>query len=134
MTEKGKIRELKENTVIVAPELSAACFGCMNQECKASGGFITAENPKALPLHLGQTVEVKAPSASLFAQALVALLPPAFGFLAGFFLTRLLFPNSGDGAAVGIGFVFLFAFAFVVYKLRKKHPPSGAYTVTRIIE
>ena len=133
MTEKGKIREIKENIVIVAPEISAACFGCMNQECKAGGGIITAENPRGLPLKQGQMVEVRAPGISILGQALAALLPPAIGFVASYFLARLIIPNAGDGAHAAIGAVSLFATAFLVYKIRKKYPPGKAYTVTRII-
>ena len=133
MTEKGKIREIKGNIVIVIPEMGAICFGCMNQECKAEGGYIAAENPKALPLMQGQTVEVRAPGVSVLGQGLAALLPPIIGFLVSFFLARQLFPNARDGVYGGIGIIFLFITAFLVYKFRKKYPPGKAYTVTRII-
>ena len=135
MTEKGTVREIRENIVIVAPDMSAACFGCMNQECKTAGGIITAENPNDLPLVQGQTVEVRFPGVSLVGQTLTALLPPAIGFIVSFFLARLLFPNAGEAAHAAIGVVFLFAIAFLVYHLRKKYPPpSKAGTITRIID
>ena len=133
MTEKGVIREIKEGAVIVIPEMGAACFGCMNQECKSGGGSITADNPDALPLTPGLTVEVRAPGASIFGQAMAAILPPVLGFFASFFLARLLFPQAKDGVYGGIGIIFLFATAFLVYHIRKKFPPKKAYTVTRII-
>jgi len=133
MTETGKVREVRENLVIVAPERSGECFGCMNQECKSGAGFITVENPAGLPLKTGQTVEIGLVGRSLLGQALTALLPPLFGFLLGFNFVRLLFPQAADGASAGMGVVFLFAAAFVVYFVRKKHPAGKGYKVTRII-
>ena len=135
MTEIGMVREVRENLVIVAPERSAACFGCMNHDCKSGAGFITAENPAGLSLKTGQTVEVCAVNASLLSPALIALLPPILGFLLGFNLTSLVFPfpTAPDGASVGMGLLFLFAAAFVVYFVRKKHPAGRGYKVTRIL-
>ena len=133
MTETGKVRELREKTVIVLPDRSAACFGCMNHECRSGAGLITAENPASLPLKTGQTVEVVTQGASLLGQALIALLPPILGFLLGFNLTRLAFPEAADGASAGIGVIFLFAAAFAVYFVRKKHPASKGYEVKRIL-
>ena len=132
MTETGRVREIKGTIVIVVPDMNAACFGCMNQECKTSG-FISAENPKALSLETGQSVEVSAPGISLLGQVMAALLLPAFGFAAGFFLAHRLFPGAGEGAAAGIGVIFLFAAAFVIYKIRKKYPAKMVYEVTRIL-
>ena len=132
MTETGVVREIKGNTLTITPDSNAACFGCMNQECKTSG-FITAENPNALPLRIGQIVELKAPGASILRQALTALLPPALGFATGYTLTGLLFPQAGEGASAGLGVVFLFAAAFVVYTVRKAKPMEGVFTVTKVI-
>jgi len=134
MTETGKVREVREKTVIVAPDRSDGCFGCMNAECRSGAGFITAENPAGLPLKTGQIVEVVTINASLLSQALIALLPPILGFLLGFNLSRLVFPfTAPDGAAAGMGVLFLFAAAFIVYFVRKKHPAGKGYRVTKII-
>jgi positive regulator of sigma E activity len=134
MTETGKVREVREKTVIVAPERGDGCLGCMNAECRSGAGFITAENPDGLLLKTGQTVEVCTVNASLLSQALIALLPPILGFLLGFNLSRLVFPfTAPDGASAGMGVIFLFAAAFVVYLIRKKHPADKGYKVTRIL-
>ena len=134
MTETGRIREIRGNLVIVSPDKSAACFGCMNMECKA-GGLITAENPLALPLEAGLMVEVKAPPPFiLFRQALAAFLPPILGFLAGLTLTRLFFPGAGEAAAISAGFFLLFAAAFVVFKIRRKSGAAGNFTVTKVAD
>ena len=135
MTETGKVREVKENLVVVLPDRSAACFGCMNTECKNGAGFITAENPAGLPLKTGQIVEVVTRGSSLLGQAAIALLPPILGFLLGFNLSGVIFPfpTAPDGASAGMGVVFLFAAAFVVYLVRKKRPAGKGYKVTRIV-
>ena len=132
MTETGRVREVRENLVIVAPRRGDECFGCMNSECKSNAGLITAENPAGLPLKTGQLVEVGTANASLLSQALAALLPPFLGFLLGYNLARLLFPHS-DGAAVGLGILFLFAAAIAVSFIRKKRPAGQGFKVTKII-
>jgi len=138
MTETGKIREIYGKTVIIKPDSLDACFGCMKEECRSCGssntGGIIAENPLSLSLKAGQTVEVSAPAASVFRQALAALVPPALGFAGGFFLTRLFLPKAGEGACAAAGVIFLFAVAFIVYAVRKRKPLDKAYTVTRIID
>lgn len=135
MIETGRVLEIKENTVTIAPDRSAACFGCMNMECKKGGGFITAENPLALLLETGQMVEVQSPPAITFlTQALMAFLPPIMGFIAGFLLSRFLFPEAGEGVHVFLGIVLLFTAAFIVYMIGRKKPAGKAYTVTRIVE
>ena len=133
MTEKGRVKEINGKLVIVAPDTGAACFGCMNHECKANGGLITAGNPNALPLEIGKMVEVAAPGAGLIGQAFAALLPPILGFIASYYLASLLFPGAGEGAAALIGVFFLFASAFVIYRARKKSFANGEFTITRII-
>ena len=132
MTETGVVQEIRGNVVIIAPDMSAACFGCMNHECR-KGGRITAENTGALPLEKGQTVEVKSSNASLLGQALAAFLPPLLGFIAGYTLIRRLFPGAPEGAAPGAGVLFLFAAAFFVYLARKKRPAGNVHTVTRVV-
>jgi hypothetical protein len=133
MTETGKVREINGKTIVIKPDSPSACFGCMKEECNACVSII-AENPLSLSLKAGQTVEVSAPAASVFRQALAALGPPALSFAGGFFSTRLLFPEASEGAAAGMGVLFLFATAFIVYEVRKRKPLGKAYTVTRIID
>ena len=132
VTETGRIREIRGSLVIVSPDRSASCFGCMNMECK-TGGLITAENPLSLPLEAGLIVEVVSPPRiALLRQALAAFLPPILGFLAGFSLTSLFFPQAGERAAISAGFLLLFAAAVVVYLIRGKSKAAGNFTVTRI--
>jgi len=132
MTETGKVREINGNIVYIKPDSPDVCFGCMKEECKACGS-ITAENPLSLSLKAGQTVEVSAQTASIFRQALAVLVPPALGFIAGFFLTRIFLPTTGEGTAAGVGALFLFAAAYVIFKVRAKNPAEKGFKVTRII-
>jgi positive regulator of sigma E activity len=133
MTETGKVREINGKTVIIQPELGNICFGCVKEECRLNAGSIIAENPLSLSLKAGQTVEVSASGTSIFRQAMAALIPPALGFTAGFFLTRLFLPKASEGACAAAGVIFLFAAAFIVYTIRKKKPQDKAYIVTSIL-
>ena len=133
MTETGIIRAVKGNLAVISPDKSAACFGCMNLECKSGSGHITAENPVALPLETGQKVEIEAPGISLMQQAIIAFLPPIMAFIVGFFLTRQLFPEAGEGAAAFAGLILLFTAAFVVYMVRKKSNAKSGFYITRIL-
>ena len=122
MSEKGKIREIRGKTIIVAPEISDSCFGCMKMECKANGGILFAENIMDLHLEIGQTVELKRQKSPILGQSVLALLPPAIGFIGSFILIRLLFPEAKDATAAFIGVIMLFLFAFFIYRIRKKIP------------
>jgi sigma-E factor negative regulatory protein RseC len=122
MTETGVIREVKGNTAIVAHDASSVCFGCMNHECRNAKLFFAADNPKALPLKIGQTVEVKASAVFAPGQALAAFAVPVLSFIAGYILTGFIFPKAGEGAHAGAGVIFLFTAAFIVYRVRKKRP------------
>jgi len=124
MTETGIIRDIKENSIIVAHDAGSACFGCMNHECRNKKLFFAADNPKDLPLKIGQTVEVKASTVLAPGQAIMAFLIPILGFISGFILCRFLFPEAGEGAFAFTGVIFLFAASFVVFRIRKKRPPK----------
>jgi len=137
MTKTGKVREINGKTVSIKldtgkPDLGGICFGCIKEECGPCG--IIAENPLSLSLKTGQTVEVSAPGTSIFRQAMAALIPPALGFTAGFFLTRLFLPKASEAACAFAGVIFLFAAAFIVYAVSKRKPLDKAFTVTRIID
>ena len=133
MTEKGRVREIQGSRVTVVTDCEAACFGCMKTECKEKNSFIEAENSFSLPLEIGQEVEVTARTASLFNQALIALVPPVISFTLGYLLTRFFFPGAGEGTAAFAGIFFLFLAAFIVYAAAGGKNKTGLFTVTRII-
>ena len=134
MTETGIIFQIKENLVLIIPEKSSACFGCLNTECKKEDFLITAENPHNLALKAGLKVELKIPAnLMLLNQALIALLPPIFGFIIGYLTVRIFFPLSGEGIAIFTGLFLLFSAAYTVYRIRKMKPAESGYKVMRII-
>ncbi|GHV32767.1 hypothetical protein AGMMS4952_23770 [Spirochaetia bacterium] len=122
MTETGRIREIRGETITITRENSIACFGCMNQECKVKELSYSAENPGGLDLAPGQLVETEA-VASAVKQGLTVLLPPVLGFIAGYILTGVLFPAVGDPARAAAGVLLLFAAAFILYFIRRRSPP-----------
>ena len=133
LTESGRIREIRGNLAIVVPNKSAACFGCLNQECRSGGGQISAENSLNLPLSAGQVVEVSAPGAAVASQALAVVLPPIIGFAAGFSLVRLAFPVAGEAVAAFAGLALFFGAAIIINKIRKGKPAGFLYSITRIL-
>jgi positive regulator of sigma E activity len=121
-----------EKTVIIGADESASCFGCMNQECRARGQFYTAENPRALPLVLGQLVETGNSRRALLFQALAVLLPPILSFAAGFAVADALTGN--EPLSIRGGFIGLLFTALAVYLFRRRFPPKTVPEVFRITE
>jgi sigma-E factor negative regulatory protein RseC len=94
---------------------SEACFGCMNSKCKARQGSKTETTPSSMAI-----------------QAISALLPPILGFIAGFFLTALAFPGSGDPARSAGGALLMILSALAVYLYRRKNPVNTSPKVVQI--
>jgi sigma-E factor negative regulatory protein RseC len=69
----------------------------------------------------GQTV----PRKIIFRQGAAALLPPVLGFAAGFTLTGLFFPLSGEGLRIGAGAAFMFLLALGIYLFHRPSPESS---------
>jgi sigma-E factor negative regulatory protein RseC len=101
----------------------------MNRECKAKTLSYHAENIAGLALQPGQLVETEA-AASALKQGLAVLLPPSLGFIAGYVLTGIIFPTTGDPARAAAGVLLLFATAFAIYFIRRRFPPK---TICRVI-
>ncbi|GHV76154.1 hypothetical protein AGMMS49942_09750 [Spirochaetia bacterium] len=133
MTETGRIREIRGNTLTITRENSIACFGCMNAECKVKELSYNAENSAGLDLQPGQLVETEA-VASAIKQGLAVLLPPILGFIAGYVLTGVLFPSARDPSRAAAGVLLLFAAAFALYFIRRRFPPKTIRRVIRVVE
>jgi sigma-E factor negative regulatory protein RseC len=105
----------------------------MKREC--AGGFapVSAENRDGLDLAKGQRVETGSSPRSLLAQGAAALAPPLLGFIAGFFLARMLFPRSGEGFRAACGALLLFAAALGFYFFRRRFPPKNLPRVLRVL-
>jgi sigma-E factor negative regulatory protein RseC len=133
MTETGTIKEIRGSALTIARENDEACFGCLDQECKARSFSYHAENTAGLALRPGQLVETET-TASPLTQGLAALLPPALGFVAGYGGTGLAFPAAGEPARAAAGVLLLFAAAAALYLLRRRRPPKILRRVVRVVE
>ncbi|MDR0590180.1 MAG: SoxR reducing system RseC family protein [Spirochaetaceae bacterium] len=140
MTEIGRVREISGDLVVLSLEQSPACLGCgyggsanrgcgfsgsgSKQGCRSHQGRLTALNRKKLPLVPGQRVAVEFPPGSTLAQALTALLPPFFGFIAGYVLGGLALSPENQALRAAAGGGGLFFSAGIVYFIRKCLPPE----------
>jgi sigma-E factor negative regulatory protein RseC len=131
--EKGRISEIHGKMVSVFCGEIAACFGCMNQECRSNKRVITAENRNHFDLSLGQLVVIEHSSAGAFMQFVQAIMLPLVGFAAAFFMMKFLFPASNNGIRVVIGLVFLFLSGFAIYVYRKKVPAKNNPCVIKVL-
>jgi hypothetical protein len=91
------------------------CFGCMNTACAKHVRKVSSEINSTAGCN--SAVENSSPAA-LAKEGLITILPLALGFIAGFFLTRFIFPQAGDAAKAAGGVVGLFASALVCYFVR----------------
>ena len=106
-----------------------SCFGCMKTECRLHKGFIVTENPDNISLKKGESVEIQTNLVVVLIQAVVALGLPVLGFIAGFFLTSLIFPDSKDPARAAAGVLLMFVAAFGLYQLRRYFPAKTPYQI-----
>jgi sigma-E factor negative regulatory protein RseC len=111
-----------------------ACFGCMNQECKSNKRIITAENSDHLDLSPGQVVEIENNSTSAFIQFLQAFIPLVVGFIAAYFIVRLLFPGSSEGMRAAAGSAGFLLAGVATYLYRKKFPVKNNPRVVKVID
>jgi sigma-E factor negative regulatory protein RseC len=132
MIERGRIREIRGNTLTISRENGIACFGCMDRKCKTKELSYDAENPAGLALRPGQLVETEA-AASALKQGLAALLPLPLGFTAGYAITGLVFPSVSEPFRAAAGVLLLFAAAFAVYFIRRRFPSKTIRRVIRIV-
>jgi sigma-E factor negative regulatory protein RseC len=130
----GRISEVKGNTITVHAGEIAACFGCMNQECKSNRRIISAENLNHFNLSPGQFVEIETSVKGAFIQFLQATLPPLIGFTAAYFFARICFPASSVAIRVAIGIIGFFLAGFGFYLYRKKFPAKNNPQVVRILD
>lgn len=134
MKEIGQILEIQNKKIIVKGGAIGECFGCMSHECHVNCRIVQADNVQALPLSVGLWVELDNPTKNIVLQGIAVLLPPIVFFIAGYFITMLILPTSGDEVRAAIGAVSLFIGFFAVYWLRKVLPASSGPRVIRVVE
>jgi sigma-E factor negative regulatory protein RseC len=133
MTETGKIKQVQGTSVTIARENNSACFGCLDQECKAKAFSYGAENTAGLPLRPGQVVETET-VASPLKQGLAVLVPPLLGFIVGYTVIGAAFPTTGEPPRAAGGTLLLFVAAAAIYFIRRRNPPKIIRRVVRIVE
>ncbi|MDR0877162.1 MAG: hypothetical protein LBN21_03850 [Treponema sp.] len=94
-------------------QIDEACFGCMNTKCAKR--FVPVETGEGQD---GSGQQNNTP-AKLVKEALKSILPLAAGFIAGFFLTQIIFPEAGDPARAAGGALCLFASGLGFYFIKK---------------
>jgi hypothetical protein len=118
-------------TLVPAGDL---CFGCVKGNCGKRPAPLIIEcrgGPVPVP---GQLVETGLSPGALIGETLYSVLIPAAGFIAGFFLARLLFPHAGEGARAAAGVLFLFPGGLILYLIRRRFPPGSPLRTIRIVE
>ncbi|MCX7655325.1 MAG: SoxR reducing system RseC family protein [Treponemataceae bacterium] len=134
MKEIGIVVKIEGSHITIQGGELAACFGCMNQECRSNGKRFVAENSLALPLQVGQTVEVEQPHGTLWKQTLLLFLPPLLVFGILFWGSGSLFPLLSQDFRVALGIGGIFGVWGIQYFVRKGKPLGEGPRVTRIIE
>jgi sigma-E factor negative regulatory protein RseC len=129
----GKVRSVSGKMVVIDPERPAGCFGCLSQECAEGFAPVTVENSAGLDLVPGQLVETGSGPRVLLRQGAAALIPPLLGFIAGFFLAGIIFPQSADALRAACGVLLLFAAALGFYFFRRRFPPKNIPRILQII-
>jgi sigma-E factor negative regulatory protein RseC len=122
MIEKGFVKEIREDRVIVAVTPTTACFGCMNEECKKAGNVIEALNKDGLTLQYGEEVSVDIPASRTVLDAARVFAPPAAAFLAVYLLGSPL--SWSDSLRASAAASALVVTGLCIYIWKKKHPPK----------
>jgi hypothetical protein len=133
MIERGRVRSVNGTTVTIQLEIGAACFGCMNGECKKGKGLITAKNTAGLDLAPGLLVETAVPRGSLVLQVLTVLCPPLIGYAGTFILSGLAFPVLGEPARAALGVAALVLVGFVCFRLCRSSA-RAEIRIVRVVE
>ncbi|MDR0642981.1 MAG: hypothetical protein LBG07_11040 [Treponema sp.] len=105
------------------PNEVPSCLGCFRLRSQGTPCPLAGQNKTGEDAHSwGQAV----PRKVLLLQGTAVLLPPVLGFAAGFTLTDLLFPLSGEALRAAAGAALMFLFAFGVYLFRRRSPSESS--------
>jgi sigma-E factor negative regulatory protein RseC len=135
---KGRILAVAGDTVTIEPERPAACFGCLESECKRGFAPVQARMPGELgnsdrSLEPGQRVEAVLPRKGVLLQALTALLTPLAGFISGYALTGLALPQAGEGPQAAGGAAAMFLFSLGLYLFRRRFPAKDLLQIKSVL-
>jgi sigma-E factor negative regulatory protein RseC len=133
MKETGRVLAVAGDAVTVLRDASAACFGCMNQECRRKQETVIAENRTGLPLLAGQVVETEFPLKTALAQGLPLLALPFLTCAAVYLASGLSSPAPGEPVRAALGAAALFATGFALYFYRRKRPFKARPVIVRVM-
>jgi sigma-E factor negative regulatory protein RseC len=133
MKEIGRVLAVTRDAVTIQHDASAACFGCMNQECRQKQGLINAENRTGIPLSVGQRVETEFPFKVALAQGFSLLALPLLACAAAYLVSGLPSPPPGEPVRAVFGVSALFAAGFAIFFYRRKHPFKVRPVIVRIL-
>ena len=133
MKETGRVLAVTGEAVTVLHDASAACFGCMNQECLQKQGLITAENRLGLPLSAGQRVETEFLLKTALVQGFSLLALPFLACAAAYLVSGLPSPPPGEPIRAVLGVAALFVAGFALYFYRRKHPFKVRPVIVRVL-
>jgi positive regulator of sigma E activity len=127
---RGLVSSVEGRRVLIAFRQDS-CAGCPGTGCGRRSRLVAAENRENLPLKPGQLVETAQETGAALRQGILALIPPAAGFAAGFVLAGLVSPEEGARAAGGV--LLMAVGAAVCCLLRRRFPPREKTFVSRIL-
>jgi sigma-E factor negative regulatory protein RseC len=131
--ETGRVLTVTGDAVTILQDTSAACFGCMNQECRRKQGIVIAENKTSLPLSAGCLVETEFPLKTALVQGLSLLLPPLLACAIAYLASGLPSPVPNDPVRAAIGAAALFATGFALYFYRRNRPFNHRPVIVRVL-
>ncbi|MDR2247510.1 MAG: SoxR reducing system RseC family protein [Treponema sp.] len=133
MREIGRVMAVTGDAVTVRHDASAACFGCMNRECRQNQGLIIAENTAGLPLSAGHRVETEFPLKTALAQGFFLLALPFLACAAAYLVSGLPPSPPEEPLRAALGTAALFAAGFALYFYRRKHPFKVRPVILRVL-
>jgi positive regulator of sigma E activity len=100
VTEQGIVTAIDGKIVSVVLRMMEGCASCVNSSCKTNRTGVKAYNRDNLALAEGDTIEIKIEGKAQLSGALWVLGLPMLLFIAGYFIGRRFYPDSGEGPAV----------------------------------
>jgi sigma-E factor negative regulatory protein RseC len=130
----GRVLSISGDRITVKRGVADCCSGCKTRNCGGDTGLFIAENRTGLPLRPGLLVETEFRPGSAIAEGAALLLPPGLGFIAGFLVSGLIFPDLADAPRAFLGLIVLFGTAFVLFLVRRRFPSRTLPRIARILD
>ncbi|MDR1587637.1 MAG: SoxR reducing system RseC family protein [Treponema sp.] len=129
----ARVLSVSGKDAVIIPGGDAACFGCLDRECKKHPSPVAAENRRNIYIEPGLLVETGVPAAALFREISTAVLPLLLGFIAGYFLAGYFFPSAAEASRAAAGLLLLFISAAAAFLVRRRRPAKTRLEIRRVI-